>query len=76
MLIVCLINGNMITPFIKALHDLIDWMEVSEYSLAIIPNLPLNCEPVGSNPWFAFIDGAPAGSRGSFFGKIYLALKN
>lgn len=58
MLIVSLINGNMRTPKIKALHDLIDWMEVSEYSNTIIPKLPLNCEPLGSNPWFAgFIDG-------------------
>jgi hypothetical protein len=33
-------------------------MEVSEYSNTIIPKLPLNCEPLGSNPWFAgFIDG-------------------
>uniref|UniRef100_UPI001FA6D73A hypothetical protein n=1 Tax=Ciborinia camelliae TaxID=647257 RepID=UPI001FA6D73A len=57
-LIVSLINGCMRTPKIKALHDLIDWMKVSEYSDAIIPKLPLNCEPLGSNPWFAgFIDG-------------------
>jgi hypothetical protein len=33
-------------------------MKVSEYSDAIIPKLPLNCEPLASNPWFAgFIDG-------------------
>lgn len=57
-LIVSLINGYMRTPKIKALHDLIDWMKVSEYSDTIIPKLPLNCEPLGSNPWFAgFIDG-------------------
>ncbi|AKQ53302.1 laglidadg endonuclease (mitochondrion) [Sclerotinia sclerotiorum 1980 UF-70] len=57
-LIVSLINGCMRTPKIKALHDLIDWMKVSEYSDTIIPKLPLNCEPLGSNPWFAgFIDG-------------------
>lgn len=57
-LIVSLINGCMRTPKIKALHDLIDWMKVSEYSDAIIPKLPLNCEPLASNPWFAgFIDG-------------------
>lgn len=33
-------------------------MKVSEYSDAIIPKLPLNCEALASNPWFAgFIDG-------------------
>lgn len=33
-------------------------MKVSEYSDAIIPKLPLNCEPLASNPWFVgFIDG-------------------
>lgn len=33
-------------------------MKVSEYSDGIIPKLPLNCEPLGSNPWLAgFIDG-------------------
>lgn len=58
MLIVSLINGNMRTPKIKALHDLIDWMKVSEYSNTLIPKLPLSSEPLASNPWFAgFIDG-------------------
>jgi LAGLIDADG endonuclease len=58
MVIVSLINGYMRTPKIKALHDLIDWMKVSEYSDTIISKLPLNCEPLDSNPWFAgFIDG-------------------
>jgi len=46
------------TPKIKALHDLIDWMKVSEYSNTFIPKLPLSSEPLTSNPWFAgFIDG-------------------
>jgi len=46
------------TPKIKALHDLIDWMKVSEYSNTIIPKLPLSSEPLSSNPWFAgFMDG-------------------
>jgi hypothetical protein len=58
LLIVSLINGNMRTPKIKALHDLIDWMKVSEYSNTTISKLPLSREPLGSNPWFAgFIDG-------------------
>jgi len=57
-LIVSLINGNMRTPKIKALHDLIDWMKVSEYSNTIIPKLPLSSEPLSSNLWFAgFMDG-------------------
>lgn len=57
-ILVSLINGKMRTPKIKALHDLIDWMIVSEYSNTFIPKLLLSSEPLTSNPWFAgFIDG-------------------
>nr|QBM09619.1 hypothetical protein [Dactylella sp.] len=68
-LIVSLINGKMRTPKIKALYDLIDWLNLSQNSKQFkgepinsshnsFIKLPLSSVPLSSNPWLAgFIDG-------------------
>lgn len=57
-LIVSLINGKMRTPKINALYGLIDWLNNQKSQNSIIQKLPINSEPLGSNPWLSgFIEG-------------------
>lgn len=45
------------TPKIQSLHRLIDWMNNPKNQASNIPKLPINLEPLGSNPWLSgFID--------------------
>lgn len=56
-LVISLINGYMRTPKIEALYKLIDWMNSRQSQDSVISKLPLNLEPLGSNPWLSgFID--------------------
>lgn len=58
LLIVSLINGKMRTPKIHALYALIDWINKTRNSDSSLKKLPLNSEPLGSNPWLTgFIEG-------------------
>ncbi len=58
LLIISLINGKMRTPKIHALYRLIDWLNNQESEDSFIPKLPLNSEPMGSNPWLSgFLEG-------------------
>lgn len=56
LLIATLLNGNMRTPKIKALHNLIDWLNLKFDNLNMI-NKPLDTSPLNSNAWLSgFID--------------------
>jgi len=51
-LLISLINGNMRTPKIHALNDLIDWLNIKLGSLCI-PKKSLNNSPLNSNAWLS-----------------------
>ena len=56
LLVAKLLNGNMRTPKIKALHNLINWLNLKFNNLNII-NKPLDTSPLNSNAWLSgFID--------------------
>ena len=50
LLIVSLINGKMRTPKMHTLYNLIDWLNRTQDSESSIKKLPLNLEPLDSNP--------------------------
>jgi len=61
--IAVLLNGNMRTPKIEALHRLIDWLNARTTDGFKIYNLGLENSWLGSNPWLSgFIE-----SDGKFY---------
>jgi len=61
--IAVLLNGNMRTPKIEALHRLINWLNVKSIDNKKLPKLGLDNSPLGNNPWLAgFIE-----SDGNFY---------
>ena len=52
LLVATLLNGNMRTPKIKALHNLIDWLNFKFDNLNMI-NKPLDTSPLDSNAWLS-----------------------
>jgi intein/homing endonuclease len=63
-----MINGNMRTPKIDSLHDLIDWFKIKGIN---IPKKPLNNSPLDSNAWLSgFIE-----ADGNFLLKATLTSK-
>jgi hypothetical protein len=51
-LVAVLLNGNMRTPKINALHNLINWLNLKFENLNLI-NKPLDTSPLGSNAWLS-----------------------
>jgi hypothetical protein len=51
--IAVLLNGNMRTPKIEALHRLIDWLNVRSTDEFKIYKLSLDNSCLGSNPWLS-----------------------
>ena len=71
--IVNLINGELRTPKIKALHKIIDWINANPNynSSSIIQKMSLNTTPLSSNSWFSgFSEG-----DGSFYIRITEGVK-
>lgn len=69
--IAVLLNGNMRTPKISALHRLIDWLNAISDGKPKIPKLGLDNSPLGNNPWLTgFIE-----SDGNFYSSFDLNSK-
>ena len=51
-LLISLINGNIRTPKIYSLYNLIDWLNL-KFKEINIPKKPLNDSPLNSNAWFS-----------------------
>lgn len=61
--IAVLINGQMRTPKIEALHRLIDWLNARSKNKLLLPKLGLDKSSLGCNPWLTgFIE-----SDGNFY---------
>jgi hypothetical protein len=59
--IINLINGNMRTPKIEALHTLIDWVNSSNWDVPLLLPEPLDQSPLDSNAWLAGFSFSPEG---------------
>jgi len=67
-LLISMINGNMRTPKIYSLYELIDWFNIKNLN---IPKKPLNNSPLDSNAWLSgFIE-----AEGNFLVKATLTYK-